>query len=516
MWVLLAAGMVAWQVECVPCVDDRPYKYIPESTDGFWFGHGPRVETLGDAVIAIGRHHLYTPARLGNHLQTLSNLIPAWLTRTLLGLCLACMFMLAAWAAGGKRVWQSPGFVAVLWLTLWVTLPLQDNMASSDYGFNYFVPTSLALTMVLLWRREPLGGNWAWLPWLVAFFTGCSHEGVTLPLAAALFFTPQFWGDRRWWYRGQWLLMVVMALVFLLSPGSMYRIGTSHLASDGLTSYEIVNIALESYGLYMSLLALLFVAWKCGWRMVSNWARRNLVWIVAMVMSYGLAMWVGGRGRVLWFCTVFGAVLLFRTIWELFPWWRPRRLALAVVAFVALMSSVVSVAIVQRRYSQETKILEQLAATSPSNVVYHDLLPLRGIPWWTLHIPMSSTSTFDLDFIGYENRKAPLKVLPKCLESGDWQPVPGTADAMVSNRYLITRNRLGNNRLIATFSPDTWATNPIYRLVNLVTGRSGNCQLDINMREEAVAVDGDTVWLYWLPGARRLDRNREIIAVDLP
>ncbi|MCC8037505.1 MAG: DUF6056 family protein [Bacteroidales bacterium] len=516
MWALLSAGMVAWQVVCVPCVDDRQYQYIPESTEGFWFDHGPKIETIGDAVLAIRNHHLYTPARLGNHLQTLSNLVPAWITRTLLGLCLACMFMLAAWAAAGAQAWRSPGFVAVMWLTLWVTLPLQDNMAGSDYAFNYFVPAALALTMALMWRRTLVTRRWAWLPWVVAFFTGCSHEGVSLPLAAALFCTPQFWGPRRWWYRGQWLLMVVMALLFLFSPGNLYRIGEFQFSSSGMSQYVLVNIVLESYGLYMGLLALLLAAWKAGWKLVLSWAKSNAVWISAMIFSYCLALWVGARGRVLWFCTLFGAVLLFSTLWEMFPWWRQRKLALAVVAFTALCSSVVSVAVVQRRCSQETLLLDRLVADAPTRVVYHDVLPLREIPWWTLQIPQTSTSSFDLDMMGYTSRKGSIKVLPTCMGKGQWKPVDGNGDAMVSNGYLIFRNRLADNRIIVTFAPDTWATNPIYRLVNFVAGRSGECKMEINMYEEAVEVGPDTIWLYWLPKARRLDRNREIIAVDLP
>ncbi len=516
MWALLAAGMVAWQLQCVPCLDDRTYCNIPESTDGFWWIQGPKIETLGDAMTAIGKHHLYTPARLGNHLQTLSNLVPAWLTRTLLGLCLACVFMLAAWAAAGRRAWQAPGFVAVLWLTLWVTLPLQDGMAASDYAFNYFVPGALALVMVLLWRREPLGGHWAWLPWVVAALTGSGHEAMSLPLAGGLFFTPQFWGKRRWWYRGQWLLLLAMAFAFLFSPGMTTRIGYTPLGTDSLTQYVVVNIALESYGLYMGIFALLLVAWRRGWRHVGAWGRRNVVWMVATVLALALTVWVGGRGRVMWYCTLFGAVLLFSTLWEVFPWWRTRKLALAVVAMVALMSSIVSVAAVQARYSAETLKLGRLAHAAPTNVVYHDLIPLYEIPWYALSIPHSSTSSYDLDFLGYEAGTGKVRVLPQCMECGEWNPAPGTADVMVSNRYLIRSERLPESHLVVTFGPDDSSTNPIYRLINYLSGRNEYYKLDAPMREEAVAVGSDTVWLYWLPGARRLDHNRKITAVDLP
>ncbi|MCC8175250.1 MAG: hypothetical protein LIO91_02320 [Bacteroidales bacterium] len=516
MWALLATGMVAWQGVCVPCLDDRTYCNIPESTDGFWLIQGPKVETLGDALTAIGKHHLYTPARLGNHLQTLSNLLPAWLTRTLLGLCLACLFMMGAWVTAGRQAWQSPGFVAVLWLTLWVTLPLQDGMASSDYAFNYFVPGALALGMALLWRREPLGGHWAWLPWVVAVLTGSGHEAMSLPLAGGLFFTPQFWGKRRWWYRGQWLLMLAVAFAFLFSPGMVRRIGYTQFANSNISQYVVVNIALESYGLYMTIFALLLVAWRWGWRQVWPWARRNAVWILATLLAFGLTIWVGGRGRVLWYCTMFGAMVLFRTLWEDFPWWRTRKLALGAVAMVALLSSIGSAAVVQTRYSAETLELGRLAHAAPTNVVYHDLIPLYEIPWYTLNIPHSSTTSYDLDFLGDEAGTGKVRVLPTCMARGEWQPAPGTAEAMVSNRYLIRRERLPEAHLVATFGPDDGKTNPVYRLINYLSRRNKYYKLDAPMREEAVAVGSDTVWLYWLPGARRLDHNRKIIAVDLP
>ncbi len=516
MWVLLIVGLVAWRLACVPSLDDRTYQFIPESPLGFWTCQGPRIETLGDAFQAIANHHLYTPARLGNHLLTLSNLLPGWLTRTLLGLALACVFMLGACCAGGRAVWRAPGFVAVLWLTLWIVLPLNDSMAASAYGFNYFVPSALALTMVLLWQHEPLRGRWAWVPWVVALLAGCSHEGVALPLSAGLLLSRQFWGPRPWIYRGQWLLLTAMALAFLFSPGTMYRIDQSYEVEHGDVRYLIVHISLESYGLYLTLLAMLMVAWKRGWQHVWPWIRENMVCIVVMALSLALAYWIWGRGRVLWFSTLFGTMPFFRTLWCLFPWWRKRHLALAIVTFAALAVSVASVAMVQHRYSQETLIVRDLAMHSPNNIVYHDMIPLQEIPWWTLDIPMSSCSSFDLDFIGDEAHSGNVRALPTCMKKGGWEPLAGTADVMLVNRYCVSRKRLPYGHLILTYAADSWNTNPLYRVMNYFSGRAGITRSPHPVIEECLPNMGDTLWIYHFPLLRRLDHNRKIIAVDLP
>lgn len=266
LFILITAGMVAWQLSGTDWVDDWNYKLMPESHDGFWHMKGEKITDFNQAAEAIGRHHCYTTPRLPNYLQTFANLLPAWPVRTLHGLMLAATFLILALSCGGRRIMQSAGFVAVLWLAAWVILPINNLMISSDFAFNYFWTSPLIMIFVYLLTSGKLrSGRWSFIPWATAAIVGTMHEGATFPVAAGCVALIAVNKTDRLRRAALLSVMAGVAIAFFFNSGMMERIGQHVTERDNtFLKYMTINLFIESYGLYLAIASVVIASIKGG------------------------------------------------------------------------------------------------------------------------------------------------------------------------------------------------------------------------------------------------------------
>lgn len=524
LFALMAAAMIAWQLAGTDWVDDWNYKLMPESYDGFWHMRGEEIDSWSDAFEAVAAHHRHTTPRLPNYLHTLTNLLPPTITRSMNGLMLAAAFLALTFSIGGKRILEASGSVAIIWLSAWVTLPINDHMISSDFAFNYFWTTPLILLYVYLFTRErPLPPPLAWMPWAVAAITGMMHEGATLPVAAGCALAIVISPANRPRRAAMLMVMVSMALLFFFNSGMMERVD-EHVTSRDNTflRWMAINLVIESYGLPLAIASLIISRSRGGTPGIKRFSKENVIWLTAFACATAIAAATMLRGRALWFADVFGLILFFKSIRMFFPGWRQTRPLTAALCGCALLFSIIHSAKLQLDLSDESLEIERQTAMSGQPIAFIDYKAPNALPWWCFGIPQSISDAYANSSLamyatrGMEANKAPyIIMLPENLKSEAperWEKTPGNTGLSGRYPFLAGRKRLTDGTaLTLTFGASSDA-NPVNTLINM--SREEGSPITYAAHEWPIEYMGDTLWCYNIGQIRRLDRNREIVSID--
>lgn len=528
LFLLMTAGMVAWQLSGTDWVDDWNYKLMPGSYKEFWEMKGSKIATFDQAIEAVGNHHRLITPRLPNYLQTIANFVPAWIVRTLHGLMLAAAFLTLALSCGGKRVMRSAGFVAVLWLTTWIVLPLSDHMISSDFAFNYLWTSPIIMIFVYLfvsgrWRS----GRWSFVPWVVAAVTGMMHEGASLPIAAgcaALIAIDK--ADRRRRI-ALLVLMAGVALVFFFNSGMMTRIDQLVISRNNTSlNWRLIRLALECYGLYLAIACMIIIFIKRGRGETMRFAKDNIIWLTATAGATAITLATMTHGRSLWFVDLFGLILFFKALYRYFRWWSAPRYGIATIAGVSLLSSITASAVIQHRLSAESDFIAKRLSSDDSPIVFIDFIAPDRLPWWTFRVPQSITESYSNGALTiYHTDKFPYTLmLPTEFSDKKPEEWPKTAgDTGLSGRFplLAGRKRLSRpDMLILTFRGNApfgdrlINEGPVNALMNLARNGGKSHSTAYPVREWAIEYMGDTLWCYTIERLRNLDINVGITRID--
>lgn len=530
LFLMVAAAMIAWQLAGSAWVDDWNYKLSPLSTESFWQMEGHQISNFDQALKAIAGHHHFTTPRLPNYLQTLANLLPDRLIRTLHGLMLAASFLMLAFSCGGYKVMRSVGFVATLWLTAWISLPLDNYMISSDFAFNYFWPSTFILLFVYLFTSDKFkSGRWRFLPWLVAFIAGTMHEGASLPIATgciSLIIIDKTDRRRR---LALVAVMSVVALAFFFNQGMMDRI-SQHITDRDNThlKWMIINLFIKCYGLYFAIASLLISLARKRLDGLKRFAADNVVWLTATAVATAIAFATMTRGRTLWFADLFGLILLFKSLYANVNYLRAPRYALAAVAGFMLLSSISASAILQRRLSAESDIVAARLSQDNSPVVFIDFTPPYEIPWWTFGVPQSISDGYQNSSISlFYKAKAPYALLLPAAFNGDdpqsWPKLPGNTGLSGQYPFLAGRERLNSDgTILLTFCRQPSAVKrlategPLSALLNGLRCDELCHTTAYTFSEWSIDYLGDTLWCYYIDTPRQLDANLIVTSFDTP
>lgn len=528
LFLLMTAGMVAWQLSGTDWVDDWNYKLMPGSYKEFWEMKGTKITTFGQAIDAIGNHHRLITPRLPNYIQTIANFVPAWMVRTLHGLMLAAAFLTLALSCGGKRVMRSAGFVAVLWLSTWIVLPLSDHMISSDFAFNYLWTSPIIMIFVYLfvsgqWRS----GRWSFLPWVIAAVTGMMHEGASLPIAAGCAALIAIDNTDRRRRIALLVLMAGVALVFFFNSGMFTRID-QHVISRNNTflKWKLIRLALECHGLYLAIAGMIIVFIKHGRGEAMHFAKDNIIWLTATAGAMAITLVTMTHGRSLWFVDLFGLILFFKALYRYFKWWSAPRYGIATIAGAALLSSITASAAIQHRLSAESDFLAKSLTQDESPVVFIDFIAPDSVPWWTFKVPQSITESYSNGVltIFHTDKFSYTLMLPTELSDKnpeEWQKAAGNTGLSGRYPFLAGRKRLSRpDMLILTFRGDIPLGDrlinegPVNALINLARNGGKSHSTAYPVSEWAIEYRGDTLWCYSIDRLRNLDTNIGITRID--
>lgn len=528
LFLLMTAGMVAWQLSGTDWVDDWNYKLMPGSYKEFWEMKGTKITTFGQAIDAIGNHHRLITPRLPNYIQTIANFVPAWMVRTLHGLMLAAAFLTLALSCGGKRVMRSAGFVAVLWLSTWIVLPLSDHMISSDFAFNYLWTSPIIMIFVYLfvsgqWRS----GRWSFLPWVIAAVTGMMHEGASLPIAAGCAALIAIDNTDRRRRIALLVLMAGVALVFFSNSGMFTRIDQLVISRNNtFLKWKLIRLALECHGLYLAIAGMIIVFIKHGRGEAMHFAKDNIIWLTATAGAMAITLVTMTHGRSLWFVDLFGLILFFKALYRYFKWWSAPRYGIATIAGAALLSSITASAAIQHRLSAESDFLAKSLTQDESPVVFIDFIAPDSVPWWTFKVPQSITESYSNGVltIFHTDKFSYTLMLPTELSDKnpeEWQKAAGNTGLSGRYPFLAGRKRLSRpDMLILTFRGDIPLGDrlinegPVNALINLARNGGKSHSTAYPVSEWAIEYRGDTLWCYSIDRLRNLDTNIGITRID--
>lgn len=406
------------------------YAQTPLYADDLWYLEGMKPQTSGfRAFVAclhtVGRHWLHDTGRLANLIcPPFLTLMPKWVYGIMIA---AAIYVLIDY---GRRISQAPPLSvrAGLWLVAVVfAFPWLDCMLSVVFSLNYVLPA--AMSAVLVWyllqgvhgRRYGRAGT-MWLS-LLAFATAWMHEGLSVPLAAAMAAYVLF-GDRSRLGNVRWPLVAFAAgcVAIFVAPAFWNRLGNVEGNLPRRTRWEwVANFVAFNFFSYAYVA---FMAFSLCFRRVRRKMTAGTVFggqaagflafalaSTAMMALFMVGLRVGafaqmaGAAGVLWLGSLYPVVLRRRM---------PADAGWAVLVAMCMVSMAVSLAVQPRLEREYMQVVEQ-AATSDDGAVFVDCTDMRpGIDFFR---PAYSLTSFALS-----NERAgnfycgrPVYILPRAL-----------------------------------------------------------------------------------------------------
>ncbi len=334
--IIVGLAMLGLNMLDVPTLnDDMIYRF-------FWSAdeRAPvqTIDNLGDLVRSQVVHYNTVNGRFVVH--TLAQFFLVFVPPLVLQLVNSLLFVvmvhfMVLWVTGGRKsseaaVSQSvaalPIAVASCFLLFIVFQGFRTTMVWSLGSFNYLWVTVMVLAL-LLWMRQRQRcadvGRIERTDWLLsplAFFAGCSHESMALPVAVAMVVfclsgrTARRSSEKVKRAVVPYMLWFVAGMaVCLLSPGIISRSGDSVSLQARLLS-GVVNYVFNIRVLWLLLLSL-FLLWRRDKEMVKRHLRDNRFAYCALLTSAAIVFVCGTNlERVGFYTDLMSMLLLLRLL----------------------------------------------------------------------------------------------------------------------------------------------------------------------------------------------------------
>lgn len=246
----------------IPVYDDSSYQYVlgehPIGTVDNDYSR--KVETLDDLIESQTNHYLYTNGRAVIHTIVQAvlafggwGLVPWILSFMMIGTLIALIFYCYPGDMRGNPLpWV---LAAVVWLMMF---PSPDGAFwRFIFAMNYLYPMLLCLMFFIIFRRLREGKRChVAVAAIVAFLTGWSQEGFSVPLSGAML----IYLIIRWKKVDRYTLVTVIALwlgtlLLLAAPGNFVKVTNLRV-----TSFEgIRNVAMDWFNLMLLWVPLFWV-----------------------------------------------------------------------------------------------------------------------------------------------------------------------------------------------------------------------------------------------------------------
>lgn len=522
LFLLMMAAAVLWQCNGIDWTDDLQYRRMPGMEYGsFWRTEGAFIETFEDVCNAIHYHIMTVNCRLPNLIQLSVNLIPTVIVDVLHGVVIALLMLVASVSVGGRRVLQSFGMFSVVALALWVMLPWDDNMLSSDFSFNYVWVSAASLCFVLIfYSDDSVPERYRFLQYVFALIVGTLHEGFSFPIILGSIMMLLIEKRDRRRRAILTLLVAIGAVSCLFTSGMMLRMQEQfgRQSSDGIRHVLVISI-LQLDSVYILMAVFTVMLWKRGLKAVYAFAGRNIMYIGIMVVAFAIAVASGQMGRAIWFVELVAVILTFRMLVDSFRWWRRANVVMGLAAGVALLVSMTSVAVWQEKYTLEIKEMCRQVEASGHPVAYIDLIDTGDAPWWTFGIPQSISSSFGnasycLNF-GFDVKQ--ILILPEKYKDkplAEWERLQGDAGAMGQFPYFFTTSP-GDENLHVEMGEHKPAATPLDRLLSGMLTDDRQCIVVPTPYYWMLQLEsGDSIYCYNINRLGHLMRYREILSVN--
>lgn len=517
---------IGWQCSTHYHTDDFFYRMAAETpTDDFWALHTTPITSFSQLPVSVASHWLTANGRLSNTVYMCVQPLPHSLLTFINGFGIGCIALLLL-RFGGRyaKSLTNPWLVIAVPLLMWTGLQWNDQLQSADFQFNYTLTSVMMLGLLLLLERPSHKlGPWGWVL-LVVF--ALWHEGFCIIFGV-------FLGVQWLFTRRKILLPVIGALIIgvavvcLLSPGSTHRMATTEIP---MLEYYPFTLAISR--MWPAFFAVAW--WLIRRRKLDKERRRELDrwgWgiIVSIVVAFAVLIVICAPQRSHWPVELLSICLIIKIIstYSLRPGIKPW-IAVPLLALYALWGySLVKWQIRVTNFAKKT--YTEVAAGKRVFADTDGVLSERR-PFWLMDMtrpqygPFNCFEHYTIGAHAAKDRNACYVAVPPALEGtsfDSWPKLDGNNDVRILAGQSLVRRHDGHNpeteRWYLTFGDPTISTSPLDRFISLIRGSGKTFTANMMVSDfKTIVYQNDTIDILFFQGLQRTAFGRELIAVDVP
>lgn len=427
------------------------------------YSHPQHIDSLGDIFESMAAHYFTTNGRLPVHFvaQLFLSFVPKHVLDVVNALMFVALLRLSMLFLGIRagRVSSSVLMASIMFLAM---IGFQSAMLWSCGTFNNLWVLVVTLSFILLFCRygnRPLRW-WHWLLSLPVVLVGWSHEGLSIPVSAALLFFAIS-------HRHSVFKQLAFPLMFFYAVGTALCLSPailSRAAGDTSIVHRLMSgcvvLALQSRVLWL-LVVVAVVTWYRNKAFVMEWISRNRYLLVACAVAYCIAFLCGDANVRVNFFGEFMALLLLADMLCGYSLGIRRIVAdvLSFIAFIVLLPAVYCLKMQMDDYEYAVRQMEtpgktviRTHITRPegwfSNLVYDTyVVPFASFHYYQCYMGFdASDSNMRCAAVKYGKPSMiflPDKIVDK-IENGTLSSTSFTFDA-ADNLYAI---KLNDNRQV--------------------------------------------------------------------
>lgn len=426
-------------------------------------------------------------------------------------------FMFWQWC--GRKSLENGGLAIAVPLLLWTGLQWNDQMQSSDFHFNYVIPSVLIMGCLIRFFKKASPGI---VGWILICFLAVWHEGFTVVFGVFL--------GVQWLYERKRDFLIAICI---LIAGTLlqYSPGTHDLAVNSFGRPSLPISLVLSKG-WVSLIA---IAWwllrrksleKREKRTIDRFAVGVIVsWIPALVWIF----WLSSAQRAHWPNDVLAIALTLMLIRTYKPLTIKVPVKVVLLALYALWGA--SLVYWQYRVKVFTNYCLEELKTGKTVLLDRDDFLSEDIPFWLMDIPRIQYSTQhhwehrSMPFTTSHGKNNTYIILPDSLYGKpfeEWPKVPGKNDMRFAGKNILVRKYDGTRWLdrpvTLQLGPANMSVTPLDLGLGLLIGNSiDKAEKSMTFRwADPFEYQGDTLEVVSLYNLPRTVYGRQVTALDTP
>lgn len=527
------AGAIGWQVSTYPMTDDWSYmcQVTQPDEEAFWHSEGPLVETFKDAFNSTINHFHYINCRLANALFIFAQLTPRWIQSGICGLAIGCMFLgLLLCGCGLKKMRSVPCLMSAVVL-LWCAFPWYNTMQSTDFQFNYSLPSAMWLAyMYLLPKYRTMSRQGSVLFALYAFISGLMHETFTCVMIAYTFIV---WLQNGLRSRRTIALLVLLCVSvvwgFLWSNSIRTGMFLGHRAYSGFWM-PLTQLASQLWPLW---LALVLLATACLRLRNSRILLESLPYLCGCAVGIAIVCILGVLDRGLFPVHLLACVLCLKSIALLSaPEGRSTRyiwIGAGAVFSILYALWLVKLVETQLETSREIETLDTMLKASGRNVPDYAYMNM-SCPWdyppylmdiTSNQLKVTDNDNFHLASFHAKSRKW-VAILPPEFEGMEYDKLPEIPgnNSLRGVWPVMLSNKRSKPLVIANFGvqmPTAKLTDRILAAAKTRSFRADSASQEMPVAYQPLIVSesgNDTIFLVTPALKVRTNQRREFISID--
>lgn len=531
--IIASIGFMLWRFATPKVADDFPYSHCLLSTedfiadtdpercasDAFWKCQGDAIASWSDVVSSSLNHYLLINGRLSNMLALASAMIPDIVVNFMHTLMFALMLVMIMRLSTHDRN-QRPGLTLLLAISIWIVMPWEDCLASSDFMINYVWSSALMLTFIYR-RQHRHKGLGAAVTISAGFVAAMMHEGFAISFLVPVM--TMLIKDLKTDYpiKEKILNAILPTVAYLLatavvmSSPALWRLLAERHEWQLPINFFVYNLGVKLWPFYLALM-LSVVARRVKRKRevgddvyIYSWVATGLIsCVTAIISSQG--------DRALWPAYLASIIICISRLDIISNMFRPlpavARRTLFVGGLLLLMAWQSALAYYQLKFSRQQSIVESRLIETRRPLIYVDVSSQGDIPWWLFEIPQylnnsGETARLNLYASVMKTDTPRLMILPEKYHSLPLDSLPaidgnaglkGVFPTYYSPRHLPDTMRLTFGHP-AHFTP-AGSVNPIYSLQRQLRQLCRNPLPTITvtrrMEESMIVTDMDTAWFY--------------------